>query len=85
MSDLVTRIKKHLEDTEAYFTRSGLSIEEAYDEDTPEGQANKLLAEAGDKLTVAEESASLGLGSENPKHWEAALQDILDVIRRGTT
>lgn len=33
-------------------------------------------------LEMIEEYAVMGLNSENPKHWEAALQDVLDIVRR---
>ena len=33
-------------------------------------------------LLEIEEATKLGLGSETPKHWEAALDDILGLIRK---
>ncbi len=33
-------------------------------------------------LELIEEYAVAGLNSEEAKHWEAALQDILDLLRR---
>jgi hypothetical protein len=44
-------------------------------------EADCVISSLREKLETIENYTELGLNSAEPKHWEAALQDILSALR----
>jgi len=43
---------------------------------------NELIVMASAALSEADELCQAGLNSDDPKHWEAALQDVMQTVRK---
>lgn len=59
---------------------TGRNVAVTYDKADAELVARSPAMQA--TLAAIDEFCQMGLNSSEPKHWEAALQDILDIMRR---